>query len=57
MLQVGKRAPEFDMPSTKDIKGLKENVRLSDYKGKYAYHVLLSSRFHLRLPDRIEGIR
>jgi peroxiredoxin (alkyl hydroperoxide reductase subunit C) len=35
MLQVGKRAPEFDMPSTKDMKGLKENVRLSDYKGKF----------------------
>jgi peroxiredoxin (alkyl hydroperoxide reductase subunit C) len=35
MLQVGKRAPEFDMPSTKDLKGLKENVRLSDYKGKF----------------------
>ncbi|HEY9683600.1 MAG TPA: peroxiredoxin [Drouetiella sp.] len=35
MLQVGKRAPDFDMPSTKDMKGLKENVRLSDYKGKF----------------------
>jgi peroxiredoxin (alkyl hydroperoxide reductase subunit C) len=35
MLQVGKRAPDFDMPSTKDMKTLKENVRLSDYKGKY----------------------
>jgi peroxiredoxin 2/4 len=35
MLQVGKRAPDFDMPSTKDMKGLKENVRLTDFKGKY----------------------
>src|ERR1700722_2095632 len=35
MLQVGKRAPDFDMPSTKDMKTLKENVRLSDYKGKF----------------------
>ena len=35
MLQVGKRAPDFDMPSTKDMKGLKENVRLADYKGKW----------------------
>ncbi len=35
MLQVGKRAPDFDMPSTKDLKTLKENVRLSDYKGKW----------------------
>ncbi len=35
MLQVGKRAPDFDMPSTKDMKSLKDNVRLSDFKGKY----------------------
>lgn len=35
MLQVGKRAPEFDMPSTKDMKSLSQNVRLSDYKGKF----------------------
>lgn len=35
MLQVGKRAPDFDMPSTKDMKGLKENVRLADFKGKW----------------------
>lgn len=35
MLQVGKRAPDFDMPSTKDLKTLKENVKLADYKGKW----------------------
>jgi peroxiredoxin 2/4 len=35
MLQVGKRAPDFDMPSTKDMKSLKDNVKLSDFKGKY----------------------
>jgi peroxiredoxin (alkyl hydroperoxide reductase subunit C) len=35
MLQVGKRAPDFDMPSTKDMKGLKEPVRLADFKGKF----------------------
>jgi peroxiredoxin (alkyl hydroperoxide reductase subunit C) len=35
MLQVGKKAPDFDMPSTKDMKSLKQNVRLDDYKGKY----------------------
>ncbi len=35
MLQVGKKAPEFDMPSTKDMKTLSQNVRLSDYKGKF----------------------
>jgi peroxiredoxin (alkyl hydroperoxide reductase subunit C) len=35
MLQVGKRAPDFDMPSTKDLKTLKDNVKLTDYKGKW----------------------
>ena len=35
MLQVGKSAPPFDMPSTKDMKQLKENVNLDDYKGKW----------------------
>jgi peroxiredoxin 2/4 len=35
MLQVGKKAPDFDMPSTKDMKTLSQNVRLSDYKGKF----------------------
>ena len=35
MLQVGKRAPDFDMPSTKELKTLKDNVKLSDYKGKW----------------------
>lgn len=35
MAKVGKPAPDFDMPSTKNIETLKENVRLSDYKGKW----------------------
>jgi peroxiredoxin 2/4 len=35
MLQVGRKAPDFDMPSTKDMKTLKETVSLSDYKGKW----------------------
>jgi len=33
--KVGKPAPDFDMPSTKNIDTLKENVKLSDYKGKW----------------------
>src|ERR687893_133856 len=32
---VGQPAPDFDMGSTKNIETLKENVRLSDYKGKW----------------------
>ena len=33
--KVGKPAPDFDMPSTKDMETLKENVKLADYKGKW----------------------
>jgi peroxiredoxin (alkyl hydroperoxide reductase subunit C) len=32
---VGQPAPDFDMASTKNIETLKENVKLSDYKGKW----------------------
>lgn len=32
---VGKSAPSFDMPSTKNIVKLDENVKLSDYEGKW----------------------
>jgi peroxiredoxin 2/4 len=33
--KVGQPAPDFDLPSTKDIETLKENVKLADYKGKW----------------------
>jgi peroxiredoxin (alkyl hydroperoxide reductase subunit C) len=32
---VGQPAPDFDMASTKNIETLKENVKLSDYRGKW----------------------
>src|SRR3954463_142477 len=32
---VGQPAPDFDMASTKNIEKLNENVKLSDYKGKW----------------------
>ena len=35
MAKVGQPAPDFNMPSTKNIETLKENVTLSDYKGKW----------------------
>lgn len=35
LAKVGQPAPDFDMPSTKNIETLKENVKLSDYKGKW----------------------
>ncbi len=33
--KVGQPAPDFDMPSTKNIEKLDENVRLSDYRGRW----------------------
>jgi peroxiredoxin 2/4 len=33
--KVGQPAPDFDMPSTKNIEKLDQNVSLSDYKGKW----------------------
>ena len=33
--KVGQPAPDFNMASTKDMKTLAENVKLSDYKGKW----------------------
>ena len=40
--KVGEKAPDFDMPSTKNLKTLDENVRLADYSGRWA--VLLMVR-------------
>ena len=33
--KVGRPAPSFDMPSTKNIEKLNENVQLDDYKGRW----------------------
>jgi len=33
--KVGHKAPDFDMPSTKNIEKLNENVKLSDYAGQW----------------------
>jgi len=35
MAKVGQPAPDFNMPSTKNMETLDENVKLSDYKGKW----------------------
>jgi peroxiredoxin (alkyl hydroperoxide reductase subunit C) len=33
--KVGQAAPDFDMPSTKNIEKLNENVKLADHKGQW----------------------
>ena len=35
LAKVGQPAPDFNMPSTKNLETLGENVKLSDYKGKW----------------------
>jgi len=35
LAKVGRPAPDFNMPSTKNMETLGENVKLSDYKGKW----------------------
>ncbi|MFN6962320.1 MAG: peroxiredoxin [Pyrinomonadaceae bacterium] len=35
LAKVGRPAPDFDLPSTKNLETLAENVKLSDYKGKW----------------------
>ena len=35
LAKVGQPAPDFNMPSTKNMETLGENVKLSDYKGKW----------------------
>ncbi|CAN5767498.1 peroxiredoxin [soil metagenome] len=35
LAKVGQQAPDFNMPSTKNLETLGENVKLSDYKGKW----------------------
>jgi peroxiredoxin (alkyl hydroperoxide reductase subunit C) len=55
MLQVGKKAPDFDMPSTKDMKTLKENVKLSDYKGKWLVLFFYPLDFTFVCPTEIKA--
>lgn len=62
--KVGKPAPDFDLPSTKNIETLKENVKLSDYKGKWLILMFYPLDFTLLCPtevtafsERIEEIR
>lgn len=55
MLQVGKKAPDFDMPSTKDLKALKENIRLPDYKGKWLIMFFYPLDFTFVCPTEIKA--
>jgi peroxiredoxin (alkyl hydroperoxide reductase subunit C) len=61
--KVGQPAPDFNMPSTKNMQTLGENVKLSDYKGKWLIQVFYPLDFTFVCPteltafsDRIEEL-
>lgn len=61
---VGQPAPDFDMPSTKNIQKLDEPVRLADYKGQWVVLIFYPLDFTFVCPtelttfsDRIEDFQ
>lgn len=61
--KIGQPAPDFNLPSTKNMETLKENVKLSDYKGKWLVLLFYPLDFTFVCPteltafsDRIEEL-
>lgn len=61
--KIGELAPDFNMPSTKNMETLAENVKLSDYKGKWLILMFYPLDFTFVCPteltafsDRIEEL-
>src|ERR1044072_1872886 len=50
---VGQPAPDFDMASTKHIEKLTENVKLSDYRGKWLVMVFYPLDFTFVCPTEL----
>ena len=50
---VGQPAPDFDMASTKNIEKLNENVKLSDYRGKWLVMVFYPLDFTFVCPTEL----
>ena len=50
---VGQPAPEFEMPSTKNMEKLNENVKLHDYKGKWLVMVFYPLDFTFVCPTEL----
>lgn len=51
--KVGQPAPDFDMPSTKNLETLGENVKLSDYKGKWLIQLFYPLDFTFVCPTEL----
>jgi hypothetical protein len=64
MAKVGMPAPDFNLPSTKNLETLKENVTLGDYKGKWLILMFYPLDFTALCPteltafsDRLEEVQ
>jgi peroxiredoxin (alkyl hydroperoxide reductase subunit C) len=53
LAKVGQPAPDFNMPSTKNIETLDENVKLSDYKGKWLIQIFYPLDFTFVCPTEL----
>jgi peroxiredoxin (alkyl hydroperoxide reductase subunit C) len=51
--KVGQPAPDFNMPSTKNLDTLAENVKLSDYKGKWLIQLFYPLDFTFVCPTEL----
>jgi peroxiredoxin (alkyl hydroperoxide reductase subunit C) len=57
MSLVGQPAPDFKMPSTKNLETLSENVKLSDYKGKWLVLFFYPMDFTFVCPTEVTAFR
>ena len=53
LAKVGQPAPDFNLPSTKNIDTLKENVTLADYKGKWLIQLFYPLDFTFVCPTEL----
>ena len=51
--KVGQPAPDFNLPSTKNMETLDENIKLSDYKGKWLIQVFYPLDFTFVCPTEL----
>jgi peroxiredoxin 2/4 len=51
--KVGQAAPDFDMPSTKNLEKLDQNVSLSDYEGKWLVLIFYPLDFTFVCPTEL----
>lgn len=56
MLQVGSKAPNFRMPSTKNMETLEEDISLSDYHGKWLVFFFYPLDFTFVCPTEITAM-